>query len=76
MIRYLCYAVGLILFLGPLWATADETPAQPSAEISREDLEVISVMETLDLMEVVAQQDLLNDMEILIEQEGKENDEN
>ncbi|MFZ5569369.1 MAG: hypothetical protein ACOZF0_03115 [Thermodesulfobacteriota bacterium] len=75
MMRILAWIMGLLLWIGTLRAGAEEKTDRQPDDISREDLEIIRVMETLELMEIADQMELLNDMEIVIDEERKENDE-
>ncbi len=75
MTSYFLYFISVLMLLAPAWAWAEEQQPQAPTEISQEDLQVINMLETLELMEMAERIEFLKDMDILIEPEGKENDE-
>ena len=63
----------LCLFAGTAWAQSEEEyPSTVSAELSPEDLKIVAELETLQLLELAEDLDMLKDINYLIEDDQNE----
>jgi hypothetical protein len=63
----------LCLFAGDVWAQpSEEERPTASTEISPEDLKVVAELETLQLLELAEDLDMLQDINYLIEEDQNE----
>ena len=71
-------ALLIFIFLGMLsvdnGVASEVGKTEATPELSEEDMKVIKVMEILELMDEMEHLDLLKDMDLLIEEEGNENE--
>lgn len=63
--------ISLFLIFNCLYFTtvsAEEKDEKPPSNISKDDMEIIKIIEILLEMEIIENMDILNDMDILIEE--------